>query len=103
MLAKYAALTSLLSLTPAAPDFGGNPDRPVVVQIGLIRGLWNRWSDRRALAAACDRMAQTAPHLLEDIGMADDAHPPLRRRQYVPPQDRTAQNEETFAYLMAAE
>ncbi len=103
MFAKYAAKVSVLNPSAAAQHFGGDPVSPVVTQTHLIRGLWKRWSDRRTLAAAVARMAQTAPHLLEDIGIADEAHPPLRRRQHLAPVDRAALNEEQLVYALAAE
>ena len=83
---------------------GGNPETPGLTVPGPIRRWLKQWSERRILKAAKIRLALTAPHLLEDIGLEDPLNEPLRRRQHMAPLDETqvaAGSQDTLA--MAAE
>jgi hypothetical protein len=77
------------SRSAASAAMGNAAVNPGLTLPGPIRRWLKHWTERRVLKAAKARLALTAPHLLEDIGLEDTYNLPLRRRQHTAPLDET--------------
>ena len=84
MLGKAAMMYVLVDYLGKPHRDDRNPDDPGIRQPGLIRRWLKQRADRRALDKAWIRLSLTAPHLLDDVGLADyglgdTMHAPARR------------------------